>query len=190
MSRLHAFGWTRLATLAAIAALVAYRMAPHLPNLTPVGAMFVLGGLYLGGSLAWMAVPFAGLLVSDTILNLAYDGHPVHAGRVFDYAAFAVVGVVARTMAARPIGWRVGAVVAAPVIFFLISNFGVWASGGALAGAAPYPKTLQGLAECYTAALPFFRGTLLGDWVFAGAGLAALELLRRREARTTQLARA
>ena len=182
MSRLHAFGWTRLATLGAIAALVAYRMAPHLPNLTPVGAMFVLGGLYLGRSLGWMVVPFAGLFLSDVVLNLAYDGHPIHAGRVFDYAAFAVVALAARLVAERRIGWRIAAVAAAPGIFFLISNFGVWASGGALAGAAPYPRSLAGLAECYAAALPFFRGTLMGDWVFGGLGLAALELLRRREA--------
>src|SRR5690349_15371826 len=62
MSRLNAFGWTRFAAVAAIAAVAVYRITPHMPNLTPVGAMFVLGGLYLGRSLGWMGVPFAGLL--------------------------------------------------------------------------------------------------------------------------------
>ena len=184
MSRLHAFGWTRLATLAAILAVAIYRVSPHLPNFTPVGAMFVLGGLYLGRSLGWMAAPFAGLLVSDTVLNLAYDGRPFHAGRVFDYLAFAVIGLVARWVAEKPLAWRIGTVIAAPVAFFLISNFGVWANGGSLAGDVPYPRNLQGLVECYTAALPFFRGTLIGDWLFAGVGMAALEMLRTRESRT------
>ncbi|HEV2530821.1 DUF6580 family putative transport protein [Phenylobacterium sp.] len=177
-----AFGWTRLATLAAIAAVALYRIAPHLPNLTPVGAMFVLGGLYLGRNLAWMAAPFAGLIVSDTVLNLAYDGRPIHAGRVFDYAAFLVVGLAARWMADKPLAARIGMVVAAPVLFFLISNFGVWAGG------SMYPRTAQGLMDCYTLAVPFFRGTLLGDWLFAGAGMLALEGLRAREDRMQAVA--
>jgi hypothetical protein len=188
MSRLHAprldaFGWTRLATLAAILAVALYRIAPHLPNFTPVGAMFVLGGLYLGRNLGWMAAPFAGLFVSDAVLNLAYDGRLIHPERILDYAAFAVVGLGARWAAARPLGFRIGAVAAAPVVFFLISNFGVWLSGGSLPGTVPYPHTLSGLADCYAAALPFFRGTLIGDWLFAGLGLLALEGLKSREAR-------
>ncbi|MDE2485780.1 MAG: hypothetical protein KGO51_00130 [Alphaproteobacteria bacterium] len=181
MSRLHALGLTRVATLAAIAAVAVYRIAPHLPNLTPVGAMFVLGGLYLGRNLAWMAAPFAGLLVSDTVLNLAYDGRAFHPERMLDYAAFAAVALFARWAAERPIAWRIAAVAGAPVGFFLISNFGVWAAGGSLPGAPAYPHTLSGLAECYTAALPFFRGTLFGDWLFAGAGMLALEALKGRD---------
>jgi hypothetical protein len=172
-----AFGWTRTATLGAIAAVALYRVAPHLPNFTPVGAMFVLGGLYLGRNLAWMAAPFLGLVISDTVLNLAYDGRAIHPGRLFDYLAFALVGLAARWAVERPLGVRLGAVVAAPVIFFLVSNLGVWAGG------TMYPLTPAGLAECYAAALPFFRGTLIGDWLFAGVGLLMLEALRSRETR-------
>jgi hypothetical protein len=172
---LSAFGWTRLATLGAIAGVALYRILPHLPNLTPVGAMFVLGGLYLGRNLAWMLAPFAGLLISDTVLNLAFDGRPVHPERLVDYLAFAVIALVARWMSDKPLAARVGVVVGAPVAFFLISNFGVWLGGGM------YPRTLAGLADCYTLALPFFRGTLMGDWLFAGLGMLALEGLKARE---------
>jgi hypothetical protein len=179
---LRAFGWTRAAALGAIAAVAAYRIAPHLPNLTPVGAMFVLGGLYLGRNLAWMAAPFAGLLISDTVLNLAYDGKAIHPGRVVDYLAFLLIALAARALADKPVWARIGVVVAAPVAFFLISNLGVWANG------TMYPRTLAGLAECYVAALPFFRGTLFGDWAFAGLGMLALEGLKSREARTPALA--
>jgi hypothetical protein len=182
MSRLNAFGWTRLATLAAIVAVAVYRVGPHLPNFTPVGAMFVLGGLFLGRNLAWAAAPFAGLLVSDAVLNLAYDGRAFHPERIVDYLAFALIALAARWASERPIGWRAAVIAGAPVAFFLISNFGVWVSGGSLPGAVAYPHTFSGLAECYAAALPFFRGTLVGDWLFAGLGLAALEALRAREA--------
>jgi uncharacterized protein DUF6580 len=170
-----AYRWTRLATLGAIALVALYRIAPHLPNVAPVGAMFVLGGLYLGRGVGWMAAPFAGLLISDTVLNLAYDGRPVHPERLVDYLAFALIAGVARWTAGKPLGARIGVVVGAPVAFFLISNFGVWLGGGL------YPHTLSGLFDCYTLALPFFRGTLFGDWLFAGVGLLALEGVKARE---------
>lgn len=174
---LSAHRWTRLAALAAIGAVAAYRIAPHLPNVAPVGAMFVLGGLYLGRGVAWMAAPFAGLLISDTVLNLAYDGRPLHPERLVDYLAFALIALVARWMADKPLFARAGVVVGAPIAFFLISNFGVWLGGGL------YPHTLSGLADCYALAVPFFRGTLFGDWLFAGVGMLGLEALNARETR-------
>jgi hypothetical protein len=175
---------TQLAALGAIALVTLFRIAPHPWNVTPVGAMFVLGGLYLGRNLAWMAAPFAGLLISDTVLNLAYDGRPMHPERLVDYLAFALIAVVARWTAEKPLVARIGVVVCAPVAFFLISNFGVWLGGGI------YPHTLTGLADCFALALPFFRGTLYGDWLFAGLGLLALEPLRAREAQSRATAAA
>jgi len=46
---------------------------------------------------------------------------------------------------------------ASSVLFFLITNFGVWVSG------TMYPKTIQGFWECYVMGLPFFRNTIVGD---------------------------
>ena len=51
----------------------------------------------------------------------------------------------------------------ASVIFFIVSNFGVWAGG------MIYPQNLVGLMECYAAAIPFFGNTLMGDLFYAGA---------------------
>lgn len=180
--KLVSLGWLRAGALAAIAAVCLYRIVPHLPNLTPVGAMFVLGGLYLGGGLMWMAAPFAGLLISDTVLNLAYDGRALHPDRAFDYLAFALIALGARWAAKGPLAARIGAVVGAPLAFFLVSNFGVWLAGGM------YAHTPAGLAECYTAALPFFRGTLFGDWLFAGVGMLMLEGVKSRGAKTAAIA--
>jgi MFS family permease len=55
----------------------------------------------------------------------------------------------------------IGASVAGSLLFFLVTNFGVWAVGEL------YPLTTAGLWQCYVAAVPFFRGTLLGDLVYA-----------------------
>ena len=46
-------------------------------------------------------------------------------------------------------------------VFFVVTNFAVWA-GGSL-----YPHTSEGLSMCYVAAIPFFRNALLGDFTYA-----------------------
>ena len=75
----------------------------------------------------------------------------------------------------RVTGVRVGAsALASSVLFFIVTNFGVWAIG------TMYPMTLAGLAACYVAAIPFFQNTVAGDLFYATllfGGFAVLERL-------------
>jgi hypothetical protein len=63
---------------------------------------------------------------------------------------------------------------ASSVLFFVLTNFGVWAFD------ALYPKTLEGLMACYVAAIPFFRNTLLGDLSYTVVLFGGFALLERR----------
>jgi hypothetical protein len=56
----------------------------------------------------------------------------------------------------------VGAALASSVSFFLISNFAVWAAWPDM-----YARSFSGLLACYTAAIPFFRGTVESDLFFS-----------------------
>jgi hypothetical protein len=58
--------------------------------------------------------------------------------------------------------------------FFLVSNFGSW-----LMQAQPYGYSLAGLANCYEAAIPFHRGTMMSDLLCAGSLFAAHAVLSR-----------
>jgi hypothetical protein len=49
----------------------------------------------------------------------------------------------------------------ASFLFFIVTNFGVWFSS------IMYPKSLLGLIECYTLAIPFFGNALIGDIVYS-----------------------
>jgi hypothetical protein len=55
---------------------------------------------------------------------------------------------------------------AAPTIYFLASNFLVWASNGTTRG-LDRPKTLDGLMLCYTDGIPFYRMSILATLVFS-----------------------
>jgi hypothetical protein len=82
------------------------------------------------------------------------------------------------------IGWAVarrvtpftvaGAAIASSVLFFLVTNFGTWATGEL------YPQTLAGLAACYVAAIPFFQNTLAGDLFFSAVLFGGFALLEWR----------
>ncbi|MBP5474427.1 MAG: hypothetical protein J6X92_06710, partial [Bacteroidales bacterium] len=63
----------------------------------------------------------------------------------------------------------------ASVIFFLISNFGTWASG-----LMPYTKDFSGLMTCYAAGIPFFKNTLMGDLFYCGVMFGIYELVKAK----------
>jgi hypothetical protein len=163
-----------LVPLLTILLIAAYRMAPHPWNVAPVGALFVLSGLYLGATWRAWVLPFAAVLLSDAVVYLRWDGSLLHPERLGDYAGFALVLLIGLAAAQRPGAARIGSVLAAPVVFYLVSNFAVWLGAERL-----YPHTLAGLRDCYVAAIPFFRGTLAGDWLFGLAGMLAIEGLPR-----------
>jgi hypothetical protein len=79
-----------------------------------------------------------------------------------------------------------GATLTGSVIFFVITNFGVWISGAPDLYGNPYPQTFQGLMACYAYGIPFFANSLLGDAVystilFGGFALAEMYLPALRQ---------
>ena len=144
-----------LALLSAILVAAALRLVPHPPNFTPIGAMALFSGAYLGRRAVAFAAPLAALLLSDLILGFYHGQATVY----FSVALIVMIGIVALT---RVSALRVGAAaLASSVLFFLITNLGMWLFSGF------YPRTLAGLEACYVAAVPFFQNTVAGDLFYA-----------------------
>ena len=97
------------------------------------------------------------MCLSDLLL-----GFGVHRVMPFVYGSFALNVVLGRLIRDRRSPLVVGgAALAGSVLFFVITNFGVWLSSDL------YPQTAEGLVVCYVAAIPFFRNTLAGDLLYA-----------------------
>ena len=162
-----------LVLLSAIAAAAALRLVPHPPNFSPIDAMALFSGAYLGRRSLAFAAPLAALLLSDLVLGF-------YPGILFQYVSVTLVVLLGMVALSRVSALRVGgAAIAGSVLFFTISNFGVWAVSGM------YPHSLQGLGACYLAGLPFFQNTLAGDLfysalLFGGFALAEHFLPRLR----------
>lgn len=151
---------------------VSTRLIPHYPNFTALGAVALFGGAYLSRKWA-LIIPFAALFVSDLFLNNliyakqfpeTYDGFAFFTpGALSIYLAFGLVVVLGSVMLRKVNVVNVlGTSVLAAVVFFLVTNFAVWAGSGL------FPKNAAGLLACYTAGIPFFWNTLLGN-VFFGS---------------------
>jgi len=73
---------------------------------------------------------------------------------------------------------------AGSLIFFIVSNFGVWALGSACLNDVVYAKNLNGLIECYIMAIPFFQNTLLSTLLFVYSAFLTnifyLKVLRKK----------
>jgi hypothetical protein len=155
-----------LCTLVALAALA--RLLPHPPNFTPVGALALFGGATFGDRRWSLLAPLAAMLLSDAVLGF-------HSGMPVVYAAFvAIVGIGLLLRGGRTPLRLVAASLAASVLFFVVTNFAVWAMG------SMYPKSAGGLLACYVAAIPFFGNTLLGDAFFTAVLFGGLALAEWR----------
>ncbi len=157
-----------LVLLAAIVAAAALRLVPHPPNFTPIGAMALFSGAYLGrrGALALVA-PLGALLVSDLIIGF-YRGMPTV------YLSVALIVVIGWMALRRVSPIRVGAAaIASSLLFFAITNFGMWLFSGI------YPPTLAGLEACFVAAIPFFQNTIAGDLFYAATLFGGFKLAER-----------
>jgi hypothetical protein len=156
-----------LALLSAILIAATLRLVPHPPNFTPIGAMALFGGAYLGRRWLAFAAPLAAMLLSDALIGF-------HSGMPFVYASVALIVLIGGIGLARKSVLRIGAAaLASSVLFFLVSNFGTWAVSGM------YPMTLAGLGACYVAAIPFFQNTVAGDLFYSGLLFGGFALLER-----------
>ncbi len=165
-------GWGWIVGYAALAVLI--RLAPRyfalsedfqwLWNFTAVGAL----GLFAGARLSsWKAflVPLGVMLVSDLLLirPLARVGEDAFTWTTpVLYLSLTLNVAIGRMLRSKswPV-WTVPSALLMTAQFFVASNLAEWAFGGL------YARTFAGLGECFVAAVPFFRGTLIGDLVYS-----------------------
>lgn len=146
---------TAILTAAFIAVALLGRFIEHAPNFTPVGALALWSGMFLPRRYS-VGVPLAVMFASDFSIGL-YD--PVVMIAV--YSSLAITTALGWVLRRRYDVGRVAlASVSGSLLFFVVTNFAVWARSDW------YQPTLEGLKLCYTLAIPFFRNSLMGDLTF------------------------
>ena len=124
------------------------RLIPHPPNFTPITAIALFSVTKLDNKFLATLTPLFCLYLSDIFLGF-------YTINIFVYLSFTFVSLL---------GYYIGkinlySVLLSSILFFIISNFGVWILG--------YPKTIEGFFLCYFNAIPFFGYTILGDLFYS-----------------------
>ena len=137
---------------------VTLRLVPHIPNVAPVVAIALFAGTYLNKRYApWLALAL--MVISDALVGW-------HNTMAFTYGSVVLISFLGLWLRSRKTPATViGTSIVSSLLFFVITNFGVWLMGW-------YPHNLAGLQQCYIMAIPFLRFTLLGDlayWRFSSA---------------------
>ena len=143
------------------------RIVPHIWNFSPIGAVCLFGAAYFEKKWQAYFVPLLAVWGSDIyISNIIFPQNSTftlfYDGFYWQYISYICIIFIASFVFQKINVVRViGGSFIATFLFFFISNFGVWV------GSTMYPHTLQGIIECYIAALPFLGGTFMGDFLYS-----------------------
>lgn len=140
------------------------RLIPHPWNFTAIGAMALFSGSRMPHKMWAFLAPLLSLLWTDAIIGF-------HETTFFVYAAVALITIIGFWVQNSKSKIVMGSV-AGSVLFFVITNFGVWMAQ------SMYAKTFEGLVQCFVMAIPFFGNQILGDLVYTAALFGAFALLK------------
>jgi hypothetical protein len=159
-----------LILLILIVAVAFLRVFIGIPNVTPIAAIALFGATYIKRRELALVLPLAILFISDLFIGL-YS--PVLMLSV--YGSFILIALIGFAMRKKVNIYSViGGSISASVVFFLVTNFIVWAEG------LWYPLTVEGLVSCYAMALPFFRYELIGTLAFTLFFFGSYSLITRK----------
>ena len=141
------------------------RFVPHYPNFTAVGAVALLSGRYFERKVFGYIIPLVIIWISDLFLNhFIYpeysSGWQSWIGDTWTYLGFGLTILIGSELIRRVSTLSViQSAIISSVVFFLISNFGVWSQG------SMYPKDSIGLLAAYIAGVPYFWSSLLASLI-------------------------
>lgn len=142
------------------------RLIPHAPNIAAITSLMIFSGVYLPKKLLW--APFLALVISDYFIG--FYGTDM----LWVYGSYLLIGILGLWLRShkKPTN-AILAAFASSVLFFLITNFGVWAPPNNW-----YPHTVEGLIQSYTLAIPFFRNSLISDLGYTILLFGGYELIK------------
>jgi len=133
-----------------IVALSASRFIPHPPNFTSLLALsFYIPAIF---GIKFIPIVILALFLTDIIIGF-------HLTMFFTLGSVFAIGVLSKYLH-HTILTRVFGVLCGAVLFYLLTNFGVWMNGS-------YGYTLDGFISCYILALPFFGNTVVSTLLFS-----------------------
>ena len=133
--------------------LASSRFIPHPPNFTSLLALTFYIPLFFG--IRYLPILIICFAITDFVIGYHVLTH-------WTWGSIFIIGLYStyfKTLRLN-IFSRVGGALSGALLFFIITNFGVWTSG-------LYGLNFNGLVACYIMAIPFFTNTFLSTLIFS-----------------------
>ena len=151
------------------------RLIPHPPNFTPVIAVAIMSSYFFRNIYLSMATILLAMLLGDLLIGL-------YKNMFFVYLSLMIINISFFKIS-KKINYKNLFIFSffGSIIFYLISNFGVWALEGL------YQKNLVGLMECYLFAIPFFKNTIFSTLIFTYSGFFVYKSMNKFLSKTINI---
>ena len=126
--------------------IIVSRLIPHPPNFTStIAVAFYIPALF---GIKYMIVALSAFIVSDLIIG-------IHDQLLFTWGSLIIISLLSKFFCKFP--YRILGISISCMLFYLISNFGVWLISNM------YSKNINGLIDCYIMAIPFLQNSLISS---------------------------
>ena len=135
------------------------RLMPHPDNFTPIIALAIMSSYFFRNINFSYAIMLFSMLLADFFIGF-------YSHMLFVYLSLFLIVLIFFKIS-KKINYKNLFIFSffGSVIFFLISNFGVWLVGNL------YERNINGLIECYFMAIPFFKNTIISTLIFSYSSL-------------------
>ena len=141
------------------------RMIPHPLNFAPMCAIALFGAAHFSNRWLGFIIPISATFLSDLFINnYIYQSESfIISFNFWAYGYYLLIIIFSLSLYKKNVSLfnLSSGALGSSLIFYLISNFGVWLTG------TMYPLNFQGLVQCYTAAIPFFGNTLISTFFYS-----------------------
>ncbi|RZO49273.1 MAG: DUF1289 domain-containing protein [Candidatus Pelagibacterales bacterium] len=161
MNNLFNVAKTQIFPIGLILILALARLIPHPPNFTPIIAVAIMSGYFFKNINLSFIILLISMLIADTFIGF-------YENIIFVYASLLLITYIFHKFSSK-INFKNLFIsgFAGSLLFFIVSNFGVWLLGSPGVNDIAYEKSFSGLIQCYVLAIPFFGNTFLSTLVFA-----------------------
>jgi hypothetical protein len=174
--------------LAALATACKFFFGPDIAwsGFSPVIAIALFAGYIIKQKDSSFVMPLLALFISDAVIQVLYsmDLFPYagfYAGQWKNYLLLLSPALIGWLLKGRSYTSLLAGGIAAPTVYFLVSNFLVWQTSAEIV----YSKSFGGLMTCYEAGLPFYRNSLIATMLFLPVILFVYNYLTRKKAALT-----
>lgn len=141
------------------------RLIDHPLNFTPISAMILFGAAHFNKKWQIFLVPFFATFISDLWISGGYFN-------IWIYGSYFLIMMMGIRLYSNKVSASniLGGAIGSSLIFFIISNFGVWM----------HPLYMKSLFACYIDAIPFYQNTLAGNVFYSIVLFGAYYALQRK----------